>query len=104
LSANSLCRRPHSLGFFLLRGLLPRVLASHCVLLEPGELYVHLEELVAQLLPAMWLAWSDVQVSRYAVALERAVHLDRLWHGHSNVFFTDQENRRRLHVRDVLQR
>src|SRR6266508_1694724 len=86
------------------RGLFPRERALRRVLLEPFDLHVQLEQLVTQLGPSVRLAWRRVQVGRYAVALQRAIHLDRLWHRDARVTLADEEQRRRLHVRDVLQR
>src|SRR6266550_8402956 len=74
------------------------------VLLEPLDLGVHLEQLMPQLGPPVRLPWRDIEVGRDAICLERTVHFDRLRHWHARVLFADEENRRRLHVRDILQR
>src|SRR5262249_7468670 len=92
------CRRPLGRRLLPFRRLLPGIGALHRVFLEPVELDVHLEELVAQLAPAVWLARRDVEVRGNAVALERPVHLDGLRHRHADVALSDQEDRRRLRL------
>ena len=52
----------------------------------------------------MAFARRDVEMRRHIVALQRAVHLERLRHRHADVALAREEQRRRLHVRDVLHR
>src|SRR5262249_15520414 len=88
----------------LARRLLRREWPPGRVFLEPGDLGVQLEELVPQLTPPVRLARRDVEMRRHVEALERAGHLDRLLPRHGRVALADEEQGRRLHVGDVLER
>src|SRR5579884_2071856 len=70
-------RRLHVLHRFAGRAL-RRERTFGCVRFEPRDLGIELEQLMAQLRPAMRLARRHIQMRRDAEALERAVHLDRL--------------------------
>src|SRR5262252_2738417 len=74
------------------------------VLREPRELSVGLGDLMAQLAPGVRFAWRDVETCCDVVALDRAMHLDRLLFRHARVVLAYEEQRRRLDVGRILDR
>src|SRR5579863_5842774 len=82
----------------------PGISPVHIVLLEPVKLHVHFEKNVTQLGPPVRLSRRYVEMSGNPVALQGTIHLHRLWLRNTHVILSNQENRRSLHLPDVLQR